>query len=315
MRIVLAGSGLLVTQELKAILGSSHEVVGLIQNGRRIKGMRRWFMPLVMRILPTGKNDRRGLARRHGIPLVYIDKMTEDELAPLRALDPDLILVAGFSIILKKPILELPRIGCVNTHSSLLPKHRGPNPFSAAIMANESETGVTFHVMDEAIDTGHIIEQHCVPVKPTHYALDLHRLTARLAGEKVVALLDRIEAEGLQGTPQDNDLASYDKNMTKEQAFIQWDQPAEDINRLVRASFPHNVARFRHGDRVIYVHRCSVKADAVDAPPGTVLTARPKPRVATGQGTIELTTAYVVRPVPWVWPGALTNLAEGDVLE
>ena len=205
-----------------------------------------------------GNRDRRSIARRHGIPLFFIDKMTEDELAPLRALDPDLILVGGFAIILKKPILDLPKLGCVNTHSSLLPKHRGPNPFAAVLLAGDTETGVTFHVMDEAIDTGDIVAQFPIPVEDNWYALDLHRATSELAGEHVVEVLDKIEAEGLHGTPQDPALATYDKKLTTEQTAIDWAQPAADIVRLIRAGYPMTMARFRYGDRVIFAHFADV---------------------------------------------------------
>jgi methionyl-tRNA formyltransferase len=178
MRIALAGSGLLAGKMLEAVRDSSHEVVAIIQNGRKTKGWRRRYQTSRLGAF-LYQRPWLARARREGLPIVYIDKMTENELAPLKALELDLVLVGGFSIILKKPLLELPRIGCINTHSSLLPKHRGPNPFSAVILVGESETGVTFHAMDEDIDTGGIIEQHRIPLKPTQCAVDVFRIASR----------------------------------------------------------------------------------------------------------------------------------------
>lgn len=314
MRVALAGNGLLVTNLLREILASSHEVVALIQNGRNEKGLKRSVMPLVMGTF-FSEVDHRGMARRHGIPLLYIDKMNEDELAPLRELSPDLILVGGFSIILKKPILELPSIGCVNTHSSLLPMHRGPNPFSAVIMDRETETGVTFHKIDEGIDTGEILQQHRMPIEPRDNAIGIHRKTARLAAEHVVALLDRIESEGLQGTPQDPNEGSYDKKMTEKQAWVRWDKPAEFIDRLVRANYPHNIARFKHKGKVVYIRHTDFDPEPVEEEPGTVLDARPRAVVATARGKITLSAAFRTVPIPWIWPNPFTAIKPGDRLE
>ncbi len=314
MRIALAGGGPLAGNMLGAIRESSHEVVAIIQNGRKAKGWRRRY-----------ETSRLGgflyqrpwlsQARRDGLPVVYIDKMTETELAPLETLELDLILVGGFSIILKKPILELPRIGCINTHSSLLPKHRGPNPFSAVILAGESETGVTFHAMDESIDTGGIIEQHRLPLEPSHCAVDIHRIASKLAGEKVVAMLDRVEAEGLQEITQDPSEASYEKNLTKKDAVIRWGRSAAEIDRLVRACFPHCMARFNHEGKTIFVNLVEVDPQPADAEPGTVLTVRPRFRVATGDGAITLMKAFRLKPFPWVWPGVFGAPKPGDRLD
>ncbi|MBN2308358.1 MAG: methionyl-tRNA formyltransferase [Candidatus Hydrogenedentes bacterium] len=316
MRIALAGGGYLAASLANAVLESSHEIVAIVQDGRRSQGARRWILPWVSAVVQP-RGDVRGIAKRKRIPLLYIDKMGEEELAPLRALEPDLILVGGFGVILKRPILDLPRIGCVNVHSSLLPKHRGANPFAAVIMAGESETGVTFHVMDEGIDTGDILEQYTLTVKPHYYAVDIHRKASDLAGDEVASVLDRIQAEGLNGVPQDSAQASYDQKPTADDALVDWTQPAEEIERRVRAFFPENVARFPYGNRLIYIHRARVEpdaADAADAAPGTVLQIRPRARIATGRGAIALTTAYCLEPFPWVWPGAFTRLKPGAQL-
>lgn len=314
MRVAFAGTGTLGMRLFEALLDSRHEVVALVQNGRKAA---KWQMSLYPRLAGMffPMHTVMGLARYHRIPILFIDKMTEDELAPLRALQPDLLLVGGFGIILKEPILTLPRLGCLNTHSALLPRHRGPNPFTAVILQNEAETGVTFHVMDPGIDTGDIVEQVRMPITDRMTAGQIYRDTSQLAGEHVVRVLDRIEREGLHGTPQDAALATYQKKLTWEEARIDWSKPAEEVDRLIRACAPFTVAHFRRRGRTIYAYRSEYRSDPVEAAPGTVLQVRPKLKVATGLGTVALLHTYALRPVPWFWPSPWSRPRVGERLE
>jgi methionyl-tRNA formyltransferase len=314
VRIAIAGSGTLGKSLLNALLESRHEIVALVLNGRAQKGMRRTLNELGSRFLfPT--YTMLGIAASRKIPLIYIDKMTEEELAPLRALDLDLLLVGGFSIILKEPLLSLPKLGCLNTHSALLPKHQGPNPFTAAILANDAETGVTFHKMDAGIDTGDIVEQVRMPVGPRQTAGMIYRDTSILAGEHVVRVIDRIEAEGLRGVPQNRDEALYDKKMDPKEMFIRWDKSAEEVDRLVRACMPFHIARLRFRGRPVYVYRSSFRDTPVEAAPGTVLQNSPSLRVATAQGVVTIETAYALKPIPWSWPSFFSRPRVGEILE
>lgn len=312
MRIIMTGAGLLATLLTKAIIASGHELVGVIENGRTIKGYKRWLAPPLAAIL-TPNAQVIAIARRRRIPIFFIDKMTNEELAPIAALKPDLILVGGFSIILKKPLIELPRIGCVNCHSSLLPKHRGPNPFQAAILAGDSETGITFHVIDEGIDTGPILAQHRIPVTHNDTAGSLVRRTSNLAAEKLPDLLSQIEREGLQGVVQPSDGASYDKKLTDEELFVDWKRPAEELDRMVRACFPFSIARCRYKGKTIFISRAKAYEHDTGKPPGTITAVRPFVRIATGKGTLALMVGYQKGwPIPWLWPGIFWRPPVGD---
>ena len=311
MRIAVAGSGRLAFNLMQALLESSHEVVALVQNGRTAKGLKRLAMKMSGYTLGAAGGVI-GLAMRHGIPTVWIDRMGDAELAPLRALRPDILLVGGFGVILKRPILDLPRIGCVNMHSSLLPRHRGPNPFSAVILGDEAESGVTFHVMDEGIDTGDILEQHAFPIEPSDTGLAVYQRSCALAGQHVVAVMDRIEKEGLRGTPQDHDAASYDRKLKKEDSFIRWEEPARAIERRVRGLKPFFMARFRHRNRLVIVTQARGDDAPVAAEPGTVLESRPRVRIATGRGTFIVEVAFASAPVPWLWPAPWCRPEPGE---
>jgi methionyl-tRNA formyltransferase len=313
MRIAIAGSGRLAYSLMQGLRGGRHELVALVQNGRATRGFNRTLVTACTSVLPV-PDSVTGLAARARMPIVWIDRMTGEELAPLRKLEPDVLLVGGFSIILKRPILDLPRIGCVNVHSSLLPKHRGPNPFSAVILAGEAETGVTFHVMDEGIDTGDILEQHAFPITAEDTALTTYNKACSLAGEHIAAVMDRVEREGLWGSPQDNTVATYDQKLDREGAQIDWRKPARYIERLMRAAKPFIVPSFSYAGRTIFVTQIRWDAVATHEAPGTVVIARPFVRVATGEGTVTLVVAYTRTPLPWIWPAPWNRPRAGEKL-
>lgn len=313
MRIAVAGSGRLGTSVLAPLLESDHEIVALVGDGRRTRGFRRRLDPFVAGLF-AGQHNFLGLGIRRGIPMVWIDKMTPEELAPLAKTQPDILLVSGFAIILKPPILELPRIGCVNMHSSLLPRHRGPNPFHAVLRANEEESGVSFHVMETGIDTGDILDQTPFPIEPEDAMYDAYNRACETAAERVVEVMDRIAAEGLVGTPQDPALASYDPKPTEDDSWIDWNDSAEAIDRLVRSMAPSPMPRFLFDGKTITVARTDFDPTPVEEAPGTVLKNRPVLKVATGLGTIVLRVAFVRRPLPWIFPAPWARPAVGDIL-
>lgn len=313
MRIAIVGSGTLSVKMLLPLLKSKHEVVAVILDGRQTRGYRRWLDPMLARWF-RGEYSLGGQARKQKIPCYYIDTMSEEEVAPLKKLGLDLIVVGGFSIILKKSLLEIPRLGCVNTHSSLLPRHRGPNPFSAAILAGDTETGVTFHWMDEDIDTGDIITQHVMPLNGESTMLGLYRDACELAGQKVEGMVNSIEVGDALRLPQARLTASYEKRMKIADSWIDWSAPAESIERMVRGMSPQPYVRFRWRKHLILVHRVTFDPAPVDARPGTVVAIQPLVKIATGLGTISLRVAFRQKPVPWIWPAFGSRPEVGEVL-
>jgi methionyl-tRNA formyltransferase len=313
MRIAVAGTGLLGRTLMEPLLDSTHDVVAIVQNGRRYKGLNRWLFTATQ----TYENPQSplGLARRNRIPIVWINTMTEAELAPLAELKPDLILVGSFSVIFKEPLLVLPDIGCVNCHSALLPRHRGPNPFSAAVASNDTETGITFHAMDPGIDTGDILLQAAIPIEPRDTARSLYFRTAELAGEHVMNLVKHVEDKGLVGTPQENERATYDARPDPSVARIDWTLTAEAIDRSIRAYYPDPLAHFFHGKRPVRVISAEWSANPVDAAPGTVLAIEPRIHIATGSGSITINQAVTGWRVESRWPTWPVVPHVGDVME
>lgn len=161
-----------------------------------------------------------------------------EEQAALRALAPDLLVVAAYGLILPQAVLDIPRLGGLNVHPSLLPRHRGASPVAGALLAGDAETGVTIMLMDAGMDTGPILAQRRVPVLPDDTAATL---TSKLAviGADLLGETIPLWAEGrLQPQPQDDSLATVTRLLRKEDAALDWTRPAEDLARQVRAYQP-----------------------------------------------------------------------------
>ncbi|HOF39142.1 MAG TPA: methionyl-tRNA formyltransferase [Candidatus Hydrogenedentes bacterium] len=313
MRIALAGTGPLGAALLNAVLDSAHEVVALLCNGRVASAVDKRFLPPLAALF-TPRTSVLGIARRARIPFFYINRMDEAELAPLRSLAPDLLLVGGFGIILKRPLLELPALGCVNCHSSLLPKHRGPNPFSAVVLAGETESGVTFHRMAERIDAGDILLQHAFPLDGADTGGSVYRKACITAGALVQDVLDALACGELHGSPQDETAATCDPRLRDEELHLDWSRPAQELDRLVRACVPFSLARFTHRGRAVYVSRTSWDEEEALAPPGTITRATFPVRVATGCGHLVIEEAHTAHVFAGLWPGLWKRPRTGERL-
>ncbi len=223
-----------------------------------------------------------------GLPLLQTATLrAPDVKEQIIALKPDLVVVAAFGMILGKWILELPRCGCVNLHASLLPKHRGASPISAAILAGDDVTGVTLMQMDRGLDTGDILFTTETPINDDDTTSSL---TPRLA-EAGAALLERHLSDILLGNvapiPQPSG-ATETRQLTKADGEIDWSQSAEQIDRQVRAmwDWPRAWTDLANGER-LQVHQVAVVPDRHLAS-GELTTDRTGVYIGTGQGTLQL---------------------------
>jgi methionyl-tRNA formyltransferase len=159
-------------------------------------------------------------------------------ITELRALQPDLIIVVAYGQILPPAILDLPRFGCLNVHTSLLPKYRGAAPIQWAIANGDTETGVTIMKMDEGLDTGDIVAQHRIPIRPEDDSVTLHDRLARLGAELLTRTIPDYAAGKIQPAPQPGEGASYAPKIKKKDGHIDWNQPARIILNRLRAFTP-----------------------------------------------------------------------------
>ena len=301
MRIALAANGRLGLGLLRALEDSGHDVVVLVRDGTSLPPTLRW-LDHAGGVL-GGRWTVEGRAFSRGIPSVWLRTQDAREASRLSRYEPDLLLVGNFGLILRDSILGVPRLGAVNTHWSLLPHHRGAHPSTSVLLAGETETGVTFHVVDTRIDAGPILDQVAFPIGPDDTATSLYRRACEHAERRIVALVDRIEAEGcLSGRPQDLSAGSYWRRVTPERAVLDFDRPAAFLDRKVRA-LVQPLPRFRWRGRTVYVGAAR-PVQGVTAEPGTIVSSRPQPVIACGEGGLAITSAWVMWP-PGPWPGVV----------
>ncbi len=174
-----------------------------------------------------------------GVPVDTPEEIASREsMNFLRSCFPQVIVVAAFGEILPEEILQLPSLGCINLHASLLPRHRGASPISTAILAGDRVAGISTMMMDRALDTGDIILQTEIPVSDRDTSGSLHDKMSVLGADLVVKTLQLAAAGRLEPKPQDHDKATYTKLLSKNDAEIDWTKDAEYLDRLVRAMNP-----------------------------------------------------------------------------
>lgn len=230
-RIVFLGTPAFGATILEALLSAPHEIVAVVTQPDRPagRGRRQMVMPEVKRT-----------ALDHGLLVLQPESLRRDHatVERLRALAPDVLVLASFGQILRRPVLELAPHGCLGVHASLLPKYRGAAPIPAAILHGERETGVTLMLTDVGMDTGPILAQETLSIAPRETTATL---TARLADLGAALLLRTLPAwlsDEIAPRPQDESLASYAPPIGKEDGAIDWSRPAEEIDRQIRAYTP-----------------------------------------------------------------------------
>lgn len=233
-------------------------------------------------------------ARELGIPVFQPANPHEPELlAELRALAPEVLVVASYGVIMKQSLLELPSVCCLNVHASLLPRHRGASPIQAAIAAGDERTGVSVQRIVPALDEGDVLLARERAIGPDETSGDLLAALAELGAEAAVEAVDQLAAGTAVFTPQAPADATYARKLAKRQGRIDWSRPAPELARHVRAMTPWPGARFawRKGREVAVLEARAVQ-DVAGAPaaPGTLLEADPRMVVATGAGGLELTS-------------------------
>jgi methionyl-tRNA formyltransferase len=209
-------------------------------------------------------------AERLGLPLSHPERLKAvEEQEKFVALGADVAVVAAYGLILPKAVLDAPRLGCVNVHASLLPRWRGAAPIQRAIMAGDTETGVTIMAMDEGLDTGGMILEERLPITPDTTAASLHDALSDLGVKLIIPALLGLEDGTLSAHPQPTEGVTYAAKIDKAEARLDWSRPAEELDRHARGLSPFPGAWFEHGGERIKVLMCRAEAGSGD--PGTVL--------------------------------------------
>ena len=240
---------------------------------------------------PAGRGHRpqpspvQQAAEAAGLPVRTPARLDAAAVAEFAALGLDAAVVAAYGLILPKPVLAAPRLGCLNVHASLLPRWRGAAPIQRAILAGDRETGITIMQMDEGLDTGAILSAEAVPIGPTTTAQQLHDRLAELGARLVVAALDGVAQGRLKPRPQPAEGATYAKKLRREEGALDWRRPAPALERAVRAFDPWPGAWFERGRDRVRVLAAELAAAPSGAAPGTVLDDRLA--IACGEGALR----------------------------
>ncbi len=231
------------------------------------------------------------VAARHNLPaLKPVRIRTPEFLAEIKSYDPDLLVVAAYGRILPQPILDAAKLAPINVHASLLPRFRGAAPIEGAILSGDRETGVTIMRITAAMDSGPIILRRAIPITSDDTQGSLKSKLAELGAGALCDALDLYARGSVVETPQDEALATYTKQVGKEDAVIDWSADAAQIERMTRAFDPWPVARTTLGGGPILLWRARDLEDVQQssAAPGTLVVVKPEPIVRCGRGALVL---------------------------
>jgi len=264
MRIVFMGTPDFAVPSLKALVESGKTVVGVFTQPDKPKNRG-------MKLQPTPVKE---YALTQNIPVFQPAKLRDGEaLAIMKELAPDLVVVAAYGKILPVDILELPKLGCINVHSSLLPKYRGAAPINWAILNSEDETGVTIMYMAEGLDTGDMIASESTPISLEENAEELFDRLAEMGAGLLVRVVEQFEAGTVNAVPQDEKLSCYAPMLSKELSNIDWNRTARQIHDQVRGLYPWPSAITEMDGVRCKILKTAVCGEATNKAPGAFVQA------------------------------------------
>lgn len=280
LNIVFAGTPEFALPCLDALLHSRHQLLAVYSQPDRPAGRGRKLQPSAVK----------NWAVMHGIPVVQpVNFKDEESVEALAALKPDVLVVIAYGLILPQKILDIPKLGCINVHASLLPRWRGASPIQQAILHGDIQSGVTIMQMDAGMDTGDMLCEISCPVDTHETAGTLHDKLSVIAAEPLLETLDALAAGCANPQPQDNSLATPACKIGKEDAAINWQQTAGEIDRLIRAFNPWPIAYTYIGEEVMRIHQATIVPLVTSSSPGTVIAIdKTGMQVATGKHVLRV---------------------------
>lgn len=278
MKILFMGTPDFAVPSLEALVAAGHQVVGVFSQPDKPKNRG-------MKLLPT---PVKVCAQAHDIPVFQPTKLRDGTaLETIRQLAPDLIVVAAYGRILPQEILDAPPLGCINVHSSLLPKYRGSAPIHWAILNGDQETGVTIMHMALALDAGDIIAQKTTPIDPDETVETLHDRLAQLGAELLVETVARIADGTATRTPQEESQVTLAPMLSRALSPMDWTRPARALHDQVRGLIPWPAAVTELNGTRCKIFATTVLQETTGKAPGSILAADKKGlKVACGEGTV-----------------------------
>lgn len=278
MRIVFMGTPEFAVPSLKALCENGYNVVGVFTQPDRPKG----------RGNKLAASPVKEYALQQGIAVYQPERIRRDGVEDLRALAPDLCVTAAFGQILSQEILDIPPMGNINVHASLLPRHRGSAPINWAILQGDAQAGVTTMMMDKGIDTGDMLLKSATDVLPGETAGELTLRLSEMGARLLLDTLRSLEAGTLERIPQDESLMTYDPMLDKSMGVIDWSMAAKDVVNRVHGLNPWPGCSTAWQGGRLKILRAAVREGAGQA--GEVIVSDPKAGliVACGTGAVEI---------------------------
>lgn len=280
LKVIFAGTPDFASVALEALIGSSHEVIAVYTQPDRPSGRGLKVKPSPVKVL--GQHYKLPIFQPASLKEAY----EQERLANFHA---DVMVVAAYGLLLPSKVLHTPRLGCVNIHPSLLPRWRGAAPIQRTIHAGDSISGVTIMQMDEGLDTGPILLQKQYVLEPDETSQSLHDELAKIGAESLIQTLDLLAENKIESQIQDNEHATYAHKISKEEALIDWNQPALELEWTVRAFNPWPVAYTTWQNQNLRIWSAKAIKTPANASPRTILYASEQGiDIATGDGILRL---------------------------
>lgn len=280
LRIIFAGTPDFAARHLDALLSSGHQVVGVFTQPDRPAGRGKKLMPSPVKVL----------AEEHGLPVFQPASLRPQENQQLVAeLNADVMVVVAYGLILPKAVLEMPRLGCINVHGSLLPRWRGAAPIQRSLWAGDANTGVTIMQMDVGLDTGDMLYKLSCPIAANDTSATLYDKLAELGPKGLIDTLQQLADNTTRPEVQDEALVTYAEKLSKEEARLDWSLSAAQLERCIRAFNPWPMSWLEIDGQPVKVWQASVIAGQSTAAPGTIIDASKQGiQVATVEGILNL---------------------------
>lgn len=250
LKLIFAGTPDFAAKHLKALIASDcYQIVAVYTQPDRPAGRGNKLMASPVKVL----------ANQYDIPVFQPASLrnvqAQQQLASIKA---DLMVVVAYGLILPQAVLDLPRLGCINSHASILPRWRGAAPIQRAIQAGDTETGVTVMQMEAGLDTGPMLLKVTTPITEQDTGGSLHDRLAHLGADAVITAIDGLVSGHLKAIPQEDSLASYAHKLTKEEALLDWSKPASDIFNSIRAFNPWPICYTMLQGQVMKIHEAEL---------------------------------------------------------
>lgn len=281
LNIIFAGTPDFAATHLQALINSEHNVIAVFTQPDR----------------PAGRGNKltaspvKQLAIENNLPVYQPDSLKREENQKIiSALNADIMIVVAYGLILPQAVLDMPKLGCLNVHGSLLPRLRGAAPIQRACWAGDTQTGITIMQMDAGLDTGDMLYKLSCPIEPTDTSASLYEKLAKLGPQGLLETLTLINQGKIKPEKQDEKQVTYAKKLSKQEAKLDWNLPAVQLERCIRAFNPWPVSYFEVNGEIIKVWQAQVIATEHNKPAGTILQSDKKGIcIATSKDALNIT--------------------------